>query len=195
MNHFSWRHLTRRLDVIVLNVYRWFVVIARSVSETDAWINRRITCMRSDRRRFLSRWIWWEYGNGYSRPWSKSSRFLDRCDQRNLHLNVDKIQLRVIEVPFIGHTATANVLKPGPEKIEAILKMPAPVDTAGVRRLLGMITYLEKFMPNLSQLTSPWRKLTHRRRMELGWRTRESVWENQAGGCTPEILVLTMMLH
>ena len=36
--------------------------------------------------------------------------FLDRCDQRNLHLNVDKIQLRMTEVPFIGHTATANEL-------------------------------------------------------------------------------------
>ena len=34
--------------------------------------------------------------------------FLDRCEQRNLHLNVDKIQLRVTEVPIIGHTATAN---------------------------------------------------------------------------------------
>ena len=87
--------------------------------------------------------------------------FLDRCDQRNLHLNVDKIQLRVTEVPFIGHTATANGLKPGPGKIEAIVNMPAPVDAAGVRRLLGMIQYLEKFMPNLSQLTSPLRKLTH----------------------------------
>ena len=87
--------------------------------------------------------------------------FLDRCDQRNLHLNVDKIQLRVTEVPFIGHTVIANGLKPGPGKIEAILKMPAPVDTAGVRRLLGMIQYLEKFMPSLSQLTSPLRKLIH----------------------------------
>ena len=60
-----------------------------------------------------------------------------------------------------GHTATANGLKPGPGKIEAIVKMPARVDAAGVRRLLGMIRYLEKFMPNLSQLTSPLRKLTH----------------------------------
>ena len=36
---------------------------------------------------------------------------------------MDKIQLRVTEVPFIGHTATANGLKPGPGKIEAIVNM------------------------------------------------------------------------
>ena len=43
--------------------------------------------------------------------------FLDRCDQRKLHPNVDRIQLRVTEVSFIGHTATANWLKPGPGKM------------------------------------------------------------------------------
>ena len=65
------------------------------------------------------------------------------------------------EVPFIGHISTANGLKLGPGKIEAIVNMPAPVDAVGVRRLLGMIQYLEPFRPNLSQLTSPLRKLTH----------------------------------
>ena len=92
--------------------------------------------------------------------------FLDSCDQRNLHLNVDTIQLRVTEVPFTGHTATANGLKSGPGKVEAIVIMPAPVDTAGVRRLLGMIQYLDTFMPNLSQLTSPLRKPTH---LDVEW--------------------------
>ena len=41
------------------------------------------------------------------------------------------------------------------------MNMPAPVDAAGVRRLLAMIQYFEKVIPNLSQLTSPLRKLTH----------------------------------
>ena len=81
---------------------------------------------------------------------------------------MDKIQLRVTEVPFIGHTATANGLKPGPGEIEAIVNMPAPVDAAGVRRLLGMIQYLEKLMPTLSKLTWPLRKLTHGVGVELG---------------------------
>ena len=67
--------------------------------------------------------------------------FLDRCVERDLHLNVNKIQLRVYEVPFIGHTATAQGLKPGPGKVEAITMMPATKDDAG---FLGMVQYLEK---------------------------------------------------
>ena len=92
--------------------------------------------------------------------------FLDRCVERDLHLNVDKIQLRVNEVPFIGHTATAQGLKPGPGKVDAITMMPAPTDATGVRRFLGMVQYLEKFMPHLTQLTSPLRELT---RKDVPW--------------------------
>ena len=33
--------------------------------------------------------------------------------------------------------------------------MLAPEDKAAVHRLLGMITYLAKFIPNMSQLTYP----------------------------------------
>ena len=92
--------------------------------------------------------------------------FLDRCVERDLHLNVDKIQLRVNEVPFIGHTATAQGLKPDPGKVEAITMMPAPTDDAGVQRFLGMVQYLEKFMPHLTQLTSLLRELT---RKDVPW--------------------------
>ena len=34
--------------------------------------------------------------------------FLQRCDERGVHLNSDKLQLRRKEVPFIGHVTTKN---------------------------------------------------------------------------------------
>ena len=37
-----------------------------------------------------------------------------------------------------------------------------PVDVPGVQRCLGMITYLNKFMPKLSDVTTPLRMLTHK---------------------------------
>ena len=39
--------------------------------------------------------------------------------------------------------------------------MPSPKDTTGVRRILGMIQYLEKFIPALATRTKEMRKLTH----------------------------------
>ena len=38
--------------------------------------------------------------------------------------------------------------------------MPRPKDNAETRRLLGMITYLSKFIPQLSEVTQPLRELT-----------------------------------
>ena len=37
--------------------------------------------------------------------------------------------------------------------------MPTPRNKNGVHRILGMINYVEKFLPNLSEATSPLREL------------------------------------
>ena len=57
----------------------------------------------------------------------------------------------------MGHIMTAEGLKPDPTKVEAIKKMPIPTCKQDVRRLLGMINYLQKFAPNLSEVTAPMR--------------------------------------
>ena len=38
----------------------------------------------------------------------------------------------------------------GPEKIQVILQMPELKDVTALKRFLGMVTYLAKFMPHLS---------------------------------------------
>ncbi|CAC5403793.1 unnamed protein product [Mytilus coruscus] len=92
----------------------------------------------------------------------KLKAFLDRCRSRNIKLNRDKFQLRLTEMPYIGHLLTADGVKSGPEKIAAITQMDKPKDVKGVQRLLGMVNYLTKFMENLSDLCEPIRNLTHK---------------------------------
>lgn len=46
-----------------------------------------------------------------------------------------------------------------PEKVEAISKLREPENKTELQRLLGMVTYLAKFFPNLSQIIQPMRKL------------------------------------
>ncbi|VDI61502.1 Hypothetical predicted protein [Mytilus galloprovincialis] len=38
--------------------------------------------------------------------------------------------------------------------------MPKPTDVSGVRRIIGFVTYLSKFLPKLSDICEPLRKLT-----------------------------------
>jgi hypothetical protein len=52
----------------------------------------------------------------------------------------------------MGHIVSDQGLKPDPNKIKAILNMPAPRGKEGVRKFLGLVQYLSKFIPNLSDL-------------------------------------------
>ena len=86
--------------------------------------------------------------------------FLQRCREKNLRLNADKMKLNEESVSFIGHKLTREGLRMDPEKISAITDMPAPTDITGVRRLLGMVNYLSKFLPSMSDMCRPIRMLT-----------------------------------
>ena len=94
---------------------------------------------------------------------------LRRCAARGIKLNSSKVRLRRQEVPFIGHVTTEKGLRDDPTKVQAITQMPRPTDVAGVQRLLEMIQYLAKFLPNLSDIAKPLRELTHK---EVEW-----VWD------------------
>ena len=103
---------------------------------------------------------------------------LDRCRERNLKLNQEKLQLKCSETPFIGHVLTPEGVKPDPRKVDAILKMERPNDVAAVRRLVGLVNYLSKFLSKLSELCEPLRRLTHKD-VEWSWSAvQEEAFQN-----------------
>ena len=63
----------------------------------------------------------------------------------------------LVEEVFLEHLFSHEGVKPDPTKIEAIRDMPTPKSKQDLQRLLGMITYLGKFTPNLSITTAPLR--------------------------------------
>ena len=87
-------------------------------------------------------------------------QFLERCRERGLKLNASKMKLKQESVAFMGHLLTRDGLKPDPEKVKAIVEMPPPEDVTEARRFLGMVTYLMKFLPSLSDIARPIRQLT-----------------------------------
>ncbi|CAB4009767.1 Hypothetical predicted protein, partial [Paramuricea clavata] len=84
---------------------------------------------------------------------------LERARECNLKFKLEKCHFRSTSVVYIGHKLTSEGIKPDPQKIEAIVNMPEPHDKKGVQRLLGMVNYVGKFVPNLSEITSPLREL------------------------------------
>ena len=76
-----------------------------------------------------------------------------------LKLNITEYQFGKSEITFLGHLISDKGIKPDPRKIHAIKDMPVLTDKKELQRFLGMIIYLWKFIPNLSNHTEPLRKL------------------------------------
>jgi hypothetical protein len=91
---------------------------------------------------------------------SRVQQMLQRCREVNFKLNKSKVAFRVPEVKYVGHLITNRGIKVDPEKVRAIDEMPSPIDVSGVKRVLGLVQYVAKFIPNLSDVTAPLRLLT-----------------------------------
>ena len=84
---------------------------------------------------------------------------LERCRQENIKLNAEKLQFRVEEVTYVGHRLSKKGLSSDPAKVSAINDMPTPTDKQSLQRFLGMVNYLVKFLPELSDTCKPLRDL------------------------------------
>ena len=99
------------------------------------------------------------YGNTPQEHNENLIRVLDRCRSAGIKLNKDKMQVWVQEVEYFGHILSADGLKPDPAKVAAIKEMEPPSNKSELQTIMGMITYLSKFTPNLANITSPLRQL------------------------------------
>ncbi|GAB1598786.1 hypothetical protein Ahia01_000155800 [Argonauta hians] len=100
------------------------------------------------------------HGSDYEEHNKNLDAFLVRCCERNIKLNPDKFQLRMSEISFMGHLITKDGLHSDPEKTRAINEMAPPCSLEELRRYLGLVNYLSKFLPNLTEVTAPMRNLT-----------------------------------
>ena len=122
-------------------------------------------------------------------------RYLSKkATEYNLKLNFEKCQIRQTHIPYIGHILTGDGLKPDPSKVQAIREMPEPTDKAGVKRFLGLVQYLAKFIPNLSQVDAPLRMLL-KSDAEFTWshEQRRSFEELKHLCSTPPVLTISLL--
>lgn len=84
---------------------------------------------------------------------------LERVREKNIKLSSEKCTFTAQEVKYMGHILTAEGLKPDPEKVEVVRKMQKPTNKTELQIYLGMVTYLGKFIPQLSTVTAPLRIL------------------------------------
>ncbi|UYV71909.1 K02A2.6-like [Cordylochernes scorpioides] len=84
---------------------------------------------------------------------------LRKLKEAKVTLNKAKCVFGVPRINFLGHILDENGIRPDPAKIEAVAEMPAPTDVHGVRRFLGMVNHLGRFVENLSEIVAPLNQL------------------------------------
>ena len=82
-----------------------------------------------------------------------------------------------VKTEVYGSSTHFSGQRPEPEKIHAILQMPEPEGVTALKRFLGMVTYLAKFMPYLLEMTEPLRSLEDKS-VEFKWLPQRSVAMN-----------------
>ena len=86
----------------------------------------------------------------------------------NIKLNFEKLQYKCTQVNFYGETYTTDGCKPAQSKITTIHEISSPSSRKEVQSFIGMINYLSKFSPRLTELAKPIRELV-KEKVPFNW--------------------------
>ena len=81
-------------------------------------------------------------------------KLMKKCQEKSIKLNKDKVRLRKTEILYMGQCITAQGIRPDPRKVDAINQLKTPRNTKQLKEFLGMVSYLSKFLPCISDETS-----------------------------------------
>ena len=95
---------------------------------------------------------------------------LQRIQDFGFHLKIDKCSFAQDQLDFLGHIINSNGIKPGPEKLAVLQKLPAPTNVQQLQAFLGAVTWYQKFVPNIKQLRGPLDELLSEG-TDFGWLT------------------------
>lgn len=91
-----------------------------------------------------------------------------RIMNAGLTLNREKCQFCQPELKYLGYVVNSTGLLVDPDKVSALVQIPAPKSVSEVRRIIGMASWYRRFVPNFSSVISPLTALT-RKNAKFTW--------------------------
>lgn len=86
-------------------------------------------------------------------------KVLEAARRNGVRFNIEKCKFGKKQIKYIGHVISENGIAPDNTKIESIQKLPVPQNKKELERLIGMLTYVSKFVKNFADKTAPLRNL------------------------------------
>ena len=83
------------------------------------------------------------------------NKVLQQIKEAGLKLNEGKCQFARSELEYFGHIISKDGVKPTQERVWALPEMDPPEDVTELRRKIGMLNFLGKYLPHLSTVMGP----------------------------------------
>ena len=90
------------------------------------------------------------YGKSVEDHDENMHKTLQIIKESGLILNKNKFEFRKSTLNYFGPALSVDGVSPDPGKVKAIRELPAPTNVPELRRVIGMINYLGRFIPNLA---------------------------------------------
>lgn len=111
-----------------------------------------------------------------SRTWKEHiqniANVLKKIKDANLTVKLAKCKFAFDEAEILGHVLSKDGIKPQPNKLASIERLPPPANVEEVRQVLGMTGYYRKFVPTFAAITGPMADLT-RKDVPFKWTIEE----------------------
>ena len=131
------------------------------------------------------------FGSSKEEHDSRLTKVLDRLREAGVTLNLEKCVFGASSLKYLGFLISEKGVHPDPDKVVAISQFPAPTDVSGVRRFLGLVNNLARFIPNLSTIIEPIRSLLRKDTLWCWDSAQSAAFEKVKEILTsPEVLVL-----
>ena len=93
---------------------------------------------------------------------SSLTTVLQRLRQAGLTARPTKCHIGFERLDYLGHTLTANTIRPEAGKVEQLRNAKRPTTKTEVRAFLGLAGYYRRYVPNFSAIASPLSDLTRK---------------------------------
>lgn len=80
---------------------------------------------------------------------------MEVAGEYGLEINWKKAKLICHEIEYLGHLIKDGEVRPSPEKVNAVAKYPAPVNTKQVQSFIGLTSYFRKYIKGYASIARP----------------------------------------
>ena len=77
-------------------------------------------------------------------------QFLEAAKRKNICYNTDKCIFPTRRLPIFGYVIEEGDIRPDPERLRPLRKLPIPHETKSLNRCLGMFSYYSQWIPEFS---------------------------------------------